>query len=165
MKYIFNKTRLLTLLILCLWLFLWQIPCSANIVYPGFGGINPYFFVLLGWAIGPFIEAFLITNMLKPGIVKTGSHLFRSIVVLNLITVPITQIIVLFLTYYEIVFFYAEIFPLVIESLILFNIFGSLNKKGFIDKPPSTGYTVFLIVLANFVTFILGVVFVYSRMR
>jgi hypothetical protein len=115
---------------------------------------------ILLWIISPFIEAVIITLWLRSRFTSVIAvvKLFLGIVILNLLTIPITQLLGTFLfhnvMHYSV--YLAEIFPVVVEFLVLLWLFKSQIRHGNINGPVTAKQAFVLSLLANFITFLIG---------
>jgi hypothetical protein len=137
-------------------------PCFANPINPDFPyrlGVEPFGL----WLLSPLVEAlFIIIILLKRFTnYKAGIGTFLLIYLLNLITLPITQLLAsfIFTSVSHPLSYLAELFPLVVEFYFLKKIFNSLFKHGRIKTPVTVKQTILITLAANALTFILGLLF------
>lgn len=141
--------------------------CYANPIIPGSPDLTvPLHSILVLWILSPIIEALFIVFILKWIFAYSITFIrpFLLVVLLNLMTIPITQIFGTYLISsqdnHNIVYL-AELFPLVSEFLVLKLIFNHLHRHGNISENVSARRTLLLTLGANALTFGLGLWFFY----
>jgi hypothetical protein len=112
------------------------------------------------WIISSLLEAGIIVLLLRRKFTSiiAGIIIFFGVVILNLLTIPITQLLgtYLFHRVMHYTVYLAEIFPLVVEFLVLLWLLKSLFRHGNINKPVTAKQAFLLSLLANFITFWIG---------
>jgi hypothetical protein len=137
-------------------------PCSANPI-PMVGYYTTDIPPAYLWLLSPLVEVLVILLLLwrcfsnRKALVRPALLIY----LLNLITLPVTQYLAgwLFNSISHAAIYAAELLPLVVESVFLKLIFNSLYKRGSLKAPVSLKRTILITILANAVTFILGVLF------
>ena len=146
------------------WQLFTPLPCYANPVVPRdrFQIWNPDTILYL-WTLCPLIEALVIVFWLRNRFTSPGAAIlpFILIVLLNLLTVPATQILAAILygqgNLYKM--YLAELLPLAVESAALFWFFKHLRWNGNISKPVSLKLTLLLVLIVNAITLLIGLIF------
>jgi hypothetical protein len=149
-------------------------PCSANpIPLTGYyvSDITPVYL----WLLSPLVEVVVILLVLRRNFSNKQALVRPALLIylLNLITLPVTQYLAgwLFNSVCYTAIYAAEMLPLVVESIFLKLIFNALYKRGSLKAPVSLKRTILITLLANVVTFVLGVLFfhyfptIYSRLQ
>jgi hypothetical protein len=137
--------------------------CSANPIDPNFPitSSEPARIILI--FLCPIIEAGLITFLLRRFFIKTRWKVitFIFIFLFNLITVVITWGIGNQLLNSEVhnTVYFAEFFPLIVEPLVLLLYFRILYKAGKLTERLKVKYIILLVIAANILTFLLGLIF------
>lgn len=118
----------------------------------------PFFILFLVFFIGPLIEALIVSHLIS---LKESKkiHLFllTYYFFINLLTIPITQVIVIFLSDStgSNLYFVAEVFPILIEFLALVVFFMYFKSR--LKKQYSLKYLFLMAVLSNLFTILFGV--------
>ena len=130
--------------------------CYANVIVPFYSPSQPWGML---WLISPLIEATAIVFVLKRKFVNLKAQLgmFGLIVLLNLITIPITSFLGGFLYHDGQGFvFIAELFPLIAEFLVIFWLFNIFYKRGITTERITAKFIFFLIFAVNLATYLVG---------
>ena len=111
-----------------------------------------WLFILI---VGIIIELFIIFLFVKKHISKEQKRkvvlkIFIPIIILNIFTVIVTQILALYFA------FFAELFPIVIESIIIYVLFKIAVRKGLLCVPISIKNVIVIIFFANVFSFMFG---------
>lgn len=155
----------MTLFVMTL-LFLTLVPaehCYANPINPDFPitSSDPARIILI--FLCPLIEAGLITFLVRRFFIKTKwkVNTFIFLFFFNLITVIITWFIGSELLHSEVHnrVYLAEFFPLIIEPPVLLLYFWMLYKAGKLTERIKAKYIILLVIAANILTFLLGLLF------
>ncbi len=106
-------------------------------------------------AIGMYLEFFIIFIFIDKNIVYRQKKLaiykiFIPIFILNLFTVFCVQIIA------ESISYFAELFPLIMESIVVYFIFKKASQKNILDKLISIKKVILIIFIANLLSFSFG---------
>ena len=130
-------------------------PIVSFDLYSPFSTREYYQSYLLMILIGLILEILVIYQILKKNIDKTKMLwailvIFIPIGILNFFTMLIVQVLATFLA------FFAEIFPIVVEFLVLCVILKIANKKNILLVLPSKKNIFKIVLLANFVSFVFG---------
>ena len=137
-------------------------PSYANPINPDFPIVGSGPFTLIVWILSSLIEAAIIVFLLRRKLLNSRARtgMFLLIVLLNLITIVVTWIIGMQLLTPEHpnAVYLAELFPLIFEFLALLGLFSIFKHRNILDRV-TPGYTLFLNLAANLVTFILGLAF------
>ncbi len=144
-------------------------PCYAN-------PIDPYSPIKMSppytlWLISPAIETVFIVCIFRFRLARWKSLIWPAIAIyfLNLITLPITQYMAhelftwnqpLYHYNYGLVYL-AELFPLIVEFVVLWLMTRALNNSWHISTAITPELTALVVLGANLVTFILGFAFYY----
>ncbi len=148
--------KLSAVLLPVLFLLLFPKPCNANVIIPFYSPFHPWGML---WLISPLIEATAIILVLRRKFVNLKAQLgmFGLIVLLNLITIPITSFLGGFL-FGDVrgLAFLAELFPLISEFLVVFWLFSIFYKRGIISERVTAKFIFFLIFAVNLATFLVG---------
>jgi hypothetical protein len=158
-----KSLRLPVLLLVVSTIILLPQPISANPINPDFPITGRGDFVIIIWLVSALVEASIIIFALRHRFASVKARIkpFISVMVLNLITIPITMMLgnrLLKSDAHNTVYL-AEIFPLVVEFLALLGLFAFLYKRKVIAKPPAPVNIFYLTFAANLVTFLLGLAF------
>ena len=170
-KFNFNKKTMTKIAInslrkvgLLLFLFL-LIPNIANadmivfvsLYYPFSSDIIEWNFwlSLIIFLAGLVLELILIFLFIRKNInvdkkKKTVFKIFVPIIILNLFTIYLTQIIALFIG------FFAEIFPIIVEFIIIYIIFRKAKRKGLLIGRLTKRSIFMLVFFANLLSFVFG---------
>jgi hypothetical protein len=138
-------------------------PCYANPVRPFNLHASAGYWVIL-WPVCPLIEALIVVFFLKRRFAYPGipTRPFLLVVLLNLLTIPITQIIgdvIIYNASTPNLVYLAELFPLCAEFFVLRWLFNSLYRHKLISQPITSGYTFLLTLAANLITCLAGLAF------
>ena len=120
----------------------------------------PLFLLILVFLIGPLIESIIVVLTLKrKEKLKIMILLLTYFFFINLITVPITQFFVVFLSdeYRTNLFYIAEIFPIMIEFVALLGFITYYDKKGLMIHTYSLKYIFFMSLISNIATILMGI--------
>jgi hypothetical protein len=149
-------------------------PCSANPI-PMVGYYTSDIPPVYLWLLSPLVEVLVILLVLWRSFSNRQALVRPALLIylLNFITLPATQYLAIWLFNYvhHTAIYAAELLPLAVESVFLKLIFNSLYKRGSLKAPVSLKRTILIALLANTVTFILGVLFyhyfptTYSRLK
>lgn len=146
----------ITSLAVLLWLGFSAIqPCYANSVVPTPG--NSPTCVVLVLVCSPIIELIVIVIALR-GKIREGakrSRLYIPVLAINMFTVMVTQVLVWNMGMWLL----AELLPVLVEFAFLRWLFNSLDRDGFIIERISSWRVFTLVLLANLVTFVLGLLY------
>jgi len=161
--------RLLTIILIFLTLFVTFIPrVLAN---PVLIGLPPYelaffFFVILiiAFVVTVGVEFLILRLFLRHFILK-NTKFFKFVVIVNLITFPLTQTIaflafggfqipLLYFLFYNILI---EMVPIGLESLLYLKIYNSFYASAF-RNPVRNKTTLMSTITANFSTFLIGLI-------
>ena len=122
--------------------------------------------------IGILIFLLIFTILIESGLLyfsfrkdfqesKFISKFFKSIVVVNLFTFPLTQLVGLLLSVMSIQIFllliFSEIIPISIEYLLYIRIFDEFHKSNYVLSPISRKKISISTITANLITFSLGI--------
>jgi hypothetical protein len=155
--------KLFIVLVPLLAIFISPQPLYANPIDPDFPfKVGPMGLIPVLWTLSSIIEALLIVFILRRRFANFRARIrpFLFIVLLNFVTILITQILgTLLFQVNKGLFYLAELFPLIIEFLVLKWLFSYLHRRGNISETVTTGFTLFLTVVANALTFGLGFLF------
>ena len=125
-------------------------PFSSSIV-----GQNILLWLFFVIGVGILIELFIIFLFVKKYINKEQKKkailkIFVPVIVLNLFTMFIIQVLAMFFA------FFAEVFPIVVESIIVYLIFKKANKNNLLTTLISKKDIIIMIFLANLLSFFFG---------
>lgn len=142
-----HKIRILA----CLFLFVFSPSLSyGNPILLGMygrAGIEP--FLIIPTII---IEYLIILILLKP---KNYYRLFGAVIRIHLITYPLTVITGVFAS------FFAEVIPLVLEPAYFKRLFEKYQKKGLLSTRPDDKKIWKTVIIANLVTFVMGLLITF----
>lgn len=121
---------------------------------------EPLIIVLLIFMIGPLIESMIAALFLKKNeTIKTRLYLILFVLLINILTVPLTQFLVTVLSYITTLFLLAELFPLIAEFMALFSFFNYYHK---IKNRYSIKYIFLIALISNIFTMIIGLILLYG---
>jgi hypothetical protein len=148
------------------WLF--STVCAANPINPDFPVTTSDYAFFLLWLVCPAIEAAVILFVLRRRLVKQAARVwaFLSIYFLNLFSIFVTELLGIRLfkmsehTTFHGTVYLAELFPLIFEFLMLWWMFSSFYKRGYLQERVTPLQTFLLVFAVNLLTFLIGVAFI-----
>jgi hypothetical protein len=152
-------SRLIVIFLLVLVTIILPIPCYAYSP-----SAIPMFTAWFLWLIIPPIEGLVVVLLMRYDIKISSAKtkLFWSVTAVNYIIIPLIGLIS-FPAYYAqykaltaFILFFILSFDIIIEFLILEGLFKSLYSQNKIVNPVSVYYTLFISLVANFASFVLG---------
>jgi uncharacterized membrane protein YidH (DUF202 family) len=156
-----EKRRYLLPYLITVFLALISRPALGNMTVEPEWYEAPAFILPLVFLVGPFIESFIVVLFLsRKEKIRIFVSLFVFYFIINLITVPATQIFV-GLLYYEFrtnLFIIAELLPLFVEFSALLMFFKYYRKKKQLRKKYPKKYIFLMALISNLVTIVIGVI-------
>ena len=124
-------------------------PFSSNTVN---SNTMLWLFILVA---GIIIELFIILLFVKKHIEKEQKRkvifkIFIPITILNIFTMIVTQVLALYFA------FFAELFPIIVESIIIYVLFKNAVKKSLLNVSISIKNIIVIIFFANILSFLFG---------
>ncbi|MFX1459527.1 MAG: hypothetical protein ACFFBT_08665 [Promethearchaeota archaeon] len=159
------KSRNTSIVWLLLIFFIFSIPnVKANPIvleslYDTKGILYYFFFELPLMFLFTFNAEFLVVYLFLRGKIFDDSKIYKSVLIVNLFTFPITQIMVTSLTfitlfYFLIIYFLIEIIPITVECILINHLFKDFNTRYL--EYPGLKKTTSMVITANLLTFLIG---------